>query len=250
MPIKAEVRGAQSWYYDTVTQERVAGFLPVSFYDDFIGPALTTPPLMGTAEAGVPWVRKLQGTGTTAPAAVGNTGNSINGLVRCTIGTEAEKAEATLHQNDARSWTLGQGVVMEMKVTPTVLPTGTARLIFGLAGTWKDDPMALERSVWFRVGTNGTLFAESDDNVTDTSGDTGIRLGTADTAIYRIDTTSLGTIRFYKDGADITPTGTSFPYTGSSANAQMQPYFSVYKSGSTTVATLDVDYCRLWQKRS
>lgn len=250
MAVKAEVRNGVSTFFDPNTQERIAPFAPVHSYDDFMGPGYTTLPLMGTAESGMAWVRKLQGTGTTAPASVGAIANSINGQIRLTIGAEAEKAEASMHQNDQRSYTLGQGLVMEMKITPTVLPTGTARMVFGLAGTWADDPMTLQRSVWFRVGTNGTLFAESDDNVADTSADTGVRLGTAGTSIFRIDTTNLGTILFYMDGADITPAGTSFPYTGSGANAQVQPFFGVYKNGSTTVATLDVDYSRLWQKRS
>lgn len=247
MAAKAEVRNNISAFYDPSTHERLAPFAPIVYEDDFVGAGSVTIPAAGSAESGCDWVKKIVGTGTSAAAGIAN---AVNGKIRCFITAESEKAEASVYHGDQRNFVLGSGLVMEIAATVPILPTGTARVVFGLAGTWADDPMSMARSIWFRVGTNGTLIAESDDGVADTSQDTGVRIGTGGTSIFRIDTSNLGTILFYMDGTDITPSGTSFPYTGSAGNAQVQPFFGCYKSGGTHTAELHVDYTRLWQKRT
>lgn len=248
MAAKAEVRNDISIFYDPATHERLKPFAPIVYEDDFIGAGAVVIPAAGSAESGADWVKKIVGTGTSAAAGIAN---AVNGKIRSFITAESEKAEASVYHGDQRNFTVGQGLVAEFGgVTVPILPTGTARVVFGLAGTWADDPMSMARSIWFRVGTNGTLTAESDDGVADTSQDTGVRIGTGGTAIFRIDTSNTGTILFYMNGTDITPSGTSFPYTGSAGNAQMQPFFGCYKSGGTHTAELHVDYTRLWQKRS
>jgi hypothetical protein len=45
------------------------------------------------------------------------------------------------------------------------------------------------------------------------------------------------------------PTGTLFAFTGSGANAQVQPYVAAYKAAGTGVGTVDVDFAKVWQYR-
>lgn len=247
MAAKGEFRNNQSGYYDPATQERMFTLAPIFKQQDFLDAGQVVIPAAGSPESGMDYVKKIVGTGTSAAAGIAN---AINGVVRTFITAESEKAEASVYANDQRNWTLGQGLVFETRAVVPILPTGTARVVFGLAGTWADDFMSMARSVWFRVGTNGTLIAESDDAVTDISADTGVRISTTGTNIFRIDTSVLGAIRFYMNGTDVTPTGTAFAYTGSGANAQVQPFFGCYKTGGAHTAELHVDYTRLWQNRS
>ncbi len=228
------------------TRERLLVFAPVAFADDFIGAGAVVIPAAGSPESSTPGVKKIVGAG---PPTVAGIANAVNGRVRCALEVTSEKQDAALYHNDQRNWTLGQGLEIECGITISTLPTGSGRIVFGLAGTWADGPDAMARSIWFQLKPGGTLFAEVDDDVTDTSADTGIRITAGEDALFGINCRDLANIRFTKNGTSVTPEGTRFVYTGSGANAQMQPYFSVYKATGTGVGAVDIDFAKLWQRR-
>lgn len=241
-PVKSKFFGEVPVFYDRDTGEHILPMAPVNFYDDFVGADIVIP---ASAESGVNWLKKLVGTGT---ATVGVGANSLNGFVALALHATSEKGEGTLYFNDQRVFDPTKGLVFEARFNNSVLPTGTAVAVIGLAGTWVDNPDSVVRSAWFKINPGGTVLVETDDSSTDTSASTGVVLGTGDWKIGRIDMTNPADVRFYLDGVDVTPTGTTFAYATTGATGQVQPYASVYKSAGTGVTTLNVDFIRVYQQ--
>lgn len=244
-PVKSKFFGEVPVFYDRDTGEHILPMAPLSFYDDFVGAGAITIPAAGSPESGMDWVKKLVGTGT---ATVGGASNGLNGYIALALNATSEKGEGSLYMNDQRQFDPTKGLVFEARFNNSVLPTGTAVAVIGVAGTWVDNPDAVIRSAWFKINTGGTVLVETDDSSTDTSASTGVVLGTGDWKIGRIDMTNPADVRFYLDGVDVTPSGTTFAYAATGATGQVQPYASVYKSAGTGVATLNVDFVRLYQQ--
>ncbi len=231
-------------FIDYVTKEHILPVAPVVFTDDFLGIDVVQP---ATAESGVDWLKKLVGTGT---ATVGGVSNGLNGKVAIALNATSEKGEGTFYFGDNRQYQPTAGLVAEWVFDVAVLPTGTAVLTVGVAGTWVDNPDAVIRSAWFKIMPGGTVFAEIDDGTTDKSASTGLVLGTAVNKVGRIDFQDPTNVRFYMDGVDVTPTGTTFGWAATGADGQVQPWAQAYKSTGVGVGTLNVDKFTGYQRRA
>lgn len=245
--VQAQYRKGVAEFFDHDTTERVIVGAQVVFKDDFIGgyQSIGTSGQAGAGTNGAPWTKLIQGTGSVAAVSA-----VPNGKVGCALTATSEKQEGTLYMDNQRAFRVDQGLVFEAVVTESVLPTGTAVSTIGVAGTYVDNPDAVARSCWFKINTGGTVYAECDDNVTDFSAATTLVLGTADVAELLIDMTDVTNIRFYGNGSDITPTGTTYAFAATGTDAAVQPWASTYKASGTGIATMQVDKIQLWQRRS
>jgi hypothetical protein len=245
MPTKSKYKNGILEFYDSTTQERVAPFAPVLFYDDFLS-ANTVVPAAGSSESGMHWVKKIVGS---APPTVAGVADGANGIVACTLTSASEKQDAALYFDDQRNFVLTQGCVFEARVKLAVLPTSNAELVWGLVGDWADGADAITYSAFFTADGSGEVICEMDDNATDASATSGVTLTANDWAVCRIDFSDINNVLFFINGNHVA-TSTTFAYAATGANATLQPFFQAYKASGTGVGTLQVDYVRVWQKRS
>jgi hypothetical protein len=130
----------------------------------------------------------------------------------------------------------------------SVLPDATtARGIFGVGGAWV--AAGPNHRIGFEILNGGTINAEEDDAVTDTSADTGVTAVAGTYNIFRIDATDETDIKFFIDGARVCAS-TTFNNASSTANSKCQPYFGCVKTAATSQATMLIDYVKIFQNRS
>jgi hypothetical protein len=246
MPV---IRGKGSYYggfpivTDSVTGEVTTNSSPIFFYDDFMGAGHLAIPT--TASAGSNWCSKIVKTaGTVTVSAIVNTGF----LSHITDAT-SEKQDAVLYCADQRAYTVNQGLQYETRMQLGVIPTAGTKAVAGVAAAWADGPNNIAQYLRFAVNGNGTILCESQDGSTQLSVSTGITVTTTTEAhILRIDATDVTNVMFFVDGAQVCAS-TTFPFAATGANAQVQPYSSVYKASGTSVGTLNLDYVAIWQNR-
>jgi len=245
MSTKSKFRNGVLSFYDSVTKETLLPLAPVVFYDDFLGGDLVIP-AAGSAESGCRWVKKIVGA---APPTVAKVANSANGIAACTLTATSEKQDAALYFNDQKNFAVTQGCVFEAVIKMSVLPTGTAQMVWGLVSNWTDGPDNITFSAFFKANGSGLINCEMDDNVTDSSVSSGVTLANTDTAICRIDFNDVTNVKYYINGTQVA-TGTTFGFAATGTNAVLQPFFQAYKPSGTDVGTLQVDSVRIWQNRS
>lgn len=229
---------------EDASQERVALFAPVTFYDDFIGSDVAIP-AAASPESGCRWVKKIVGTTTLVGGA-----DALNGTMVCTLDATSEKQEASAYFNDELTWSALQNCVIEFKFTPTVLPTGNGELYLGVSSAWADGPRdGATYSAFIVLDGSGAIVCESDDNATDATTAAGVTLINTSSCIVRIDCTAAATlgVKFYVNGSLVK---TSAAWAASAANSHVQPMFGAYKVSGTGLGTLTVDYVRIWQERA
>lgn len=245
MSTKAEWRGGILQYYDSATQERVQPLAPILFEDDFLG-ADAVIPAAASAESGCKWVKKIVGA---APPTVAIVADGANGIAQCALTSASQKQSADLLMDDQRQFSVEQGLVVEMRVRLSVLPTLVAELNFGLIGDWADGYDAITYSAFFTADGSGAITCEADDNATNSSVASGVTATAAQTKIYRIDFTDVTDVRYYIDGAHVA-SGTTIPYAATGANAVLQPFVGGYKASGAGLGTIQCDYVRIWGNRS
>ena len=240
------IDGVQTFYDPDRGYETVQKMSPVQEEYDFQHAWATVPP-QGTEESGCVWADKIVLTGGS-PDVVGVTDGNL-GLMSCALDATDEEQEAICYMADQRAFSLEQGLVMEMRAKLSVLPTGNGEIIWGLYGDYVKGPDNVAYSVFFTADGSGEVFCESDDTESDESATSGVTCLATDWKVYRIDATDVTDILFYIDGVNVA-TGTTFGYAGTGANAILQPAFGCYKSTGTGVATIQMDYVKIWQNRS
>jgi len=249
MPI---VRGKGSYYggwpiiTDTTTGEVVGVNNPVYFYDDFQGAGHTSIPT--SVSSGAFWCSKIVKTaGTVTVSAVAN---GPNGQIALATDATSEKQDAVLYTADQRAYSVATGLQFETRVQLGVIPTSGTKAVFGVAAAWADGPNNIAQYLRFAVNGNGQILCESQDGSTQLSVNSGVTVATTtEWHILRIDATDPTNIGFYIDGNQVA-TSTTFPFAATGANAQVQPYSSVYKASGTSVGTVNLDYVAIWQNRS
>jgi hypothetical protein len=104
-------------------------------------------------------------------------------------------------------------------------------------------------SIWFKADGNGAIVIEYDDTV-NTADDvaTGVTLTAATFAVFRIDCTDINDVHFFINGNRVAA-GTTCKMSQVPA-LKLQPYVHIAKGADAGVGTVDVDYIRIWQKRS
>ena len=231
-------------FYDGVTFETLKAMFPVCYYDDFLGAGKVTIPAAGSPAGGLDWVKKIVATATVAGAA-----NAASGVVQCALTTASAEEEGILYHDDQRNFDISKGLIFETRVKVSVLPTGIAEAVFGVAVAYVKGPDNPAYRVYFTVDGSGLLYCESDDAATPLSVTSGVTLLATDWAILRIDATAVTGLKFFVNGVRVAA-ATTFPYAATGANAIVQPYFGVYKASGSDVCTIDIDYVKMWQNRT
>ena len=238
---------------DSVTAEGLiaAGFLPFSpppfstasaimLRDDFIYPAAAFPT---SATAGVPWVKKIVGAGPPTVALVANT---AGGIAQIALEATSEKQDAVLYAGDQVVWDATKGLVVDMRVKLSVLPTTGSKLVFGLAAAWIDGPNNNTYFLRFGADGNGTILAESFDGSTNVSVTTGVTVTTSAWHNFRIDATNPASVKYYIDNVAV---ATASTFVAPGTTHPLQPYVAGYKASGTSVGTLQLDVIHIWNGR-
>lgn len=244
MPTKSRYRGGNLEFFDPATHERVLPTAPIVFYDDFLG--LDGFLIDETGSSGV-WA-SVQ---VDLNLAIGIRANTANGILQMTMDSDVLPQDAVLYFGNQRQLNVNAGLVFECRLDVAVLPTLTGQAVFGMAGAHNLDKDALTEAAWFKLDGSGAILVESDDT-TNNNDDiaTGVTAVPGAYNTYRIDFTDISNVLFYIDGSGVA-TGTTFDMSNlTTAEALMQPYFSLDKGNDAGLGTLDLDYVRIWSNRS
>lgn len=246
MPTKSRWVNGILTFYDSVTHEQLGPQAPLVLYDDFVGAGKVVIPVAASAESGMGWVKKLVGA---APTTVVGLADAANGAIECALTSDNQKQDAGLYHDDQRGFDLTTGLIFETRIKISVLPTDVAEAVFGVLGDWADGPDNITYSVFFTADGSGEIFCELNDAATPLTDTSGVTVLATDWHTYRIDATNVADVRFYIDGVHVA-TGTTFVYAATGADAILQPYLGLYKATGTGEGKIEVDYVRIWQKRS
>lgn len=241
-------------FFDGDSRETVARLAPLAFSDDFIGRGKLTVPGMTRDEAAqaqvawpnMGWMKKIVGV---APPTVAGVASAIGGQIACALTAASEKQDAVLYWGNQKGLDITKGLVFETRIRLSVLPSAAGvQAVAGVCSDWIDGPDNNACYARFQANSSGLLYFRCFDGVTTTSVSTGVTLAASDWAILRIDASDIANVRFFVNGAQVSPeNAVSFAATG--ALAVLQPYLGVYKPSGTGVATLITDCVRAWQSR-
>jgi hypothetical protein len=233
-------------FYNTVTGETVAPAADVIFCDDFLGAnGLAGMPAAGSAESGVQWTGLDVGDATNAFVADG-----ANGLYQLHMHVTDEAEDSTLYWNDQLGLSVANGGQIEFRINMSTLPTLGTTAVAGLAGPHNLDKDTIANSAWFRWQGSGALLCESDDTTNDNDDtSTGITTVAGTYDIYRIDFTTLASVKFYVNDVRVC-TSTTFDMSNlTAAEKIMQPYFSLDKASTAGLGDMVIDYVKFWGPR-
>lgn len=236
--------------YDDGTQEFVGTSAAIDFNDDFVGAGHTASlPQFGSPVAGYPWVQKVVKTaGTPSVAAVAN---GPGGQISMALTNTSEAQEATLYQNDQRTWDSTKTLIYQARAQLTVLPSAAGvQAVFGLAGAWASGPLNIGTYIFFGCNGSGELFMYSYDGTTTKAVDTGIALNVGQFYQFRIEIDGSGVLHFFVGGVEYTTSIAPIVWAATGASAILQLYHSVYKTSGTGVATLTIDSVEVWSPRT
>jgi hypothetical protein len=242
---RAEYVGNTLEFYDDATHERVDRLAPIAFVDDFLG-ADTVIPAAGSPESGTKWVKKIVGA---APPTLGAVADGVNGVIECALTADDQKQNAEIYFNDELQFSMLQGLVFEARFAASVLPTVLAEIVVGFVGAWADGLDAATYSCFVTLDGSGEIICELDDNAADQSATSGVTLTASQYCVVRIDTTVPTDVKFFVNGARVA-SGTTFSWDASAANSKVQPIAGCYKVSGAGVATLLLDYVKVWQNRA
>lgn len=250
MTTKGIYRYGFAYEFDDQTQEAVMIAAPINFGDDFIGAGHTAGvPVNGSPVAGYAWVKKLVKTsGSPAVAAVAN---AAGGVMQLSIDSTSEKQEATLYQNDQKTWDSTKTLIYQARVSLPTLPSTTGvYAVFGLSGVWIDGPLNAAQYIEFGCNGSGELFMYSYDGTTTKAVDTGIALAAGTYYQFRIEIDQAGVLHFFVNGTEYTTSLSPIVWGATGASAILQLYSSVYKASGAGVAVMNIDSIEMWSPRS
>ena len=238
MSTKADYRNEELHYFDDVTFETTAPFAPCRFEDDFLGTGLETTDVWTAIDVSV--------TGDSTPLIAADV---ANGVARFPLVVDSEAEESGFTFGNQRPFVLDQGLIFEARVALQTLPTLLSEAVWGLAGDKNAVADTVAESIWFKADGDGVIVVENDDT-SNTNDDiaTGTTLTAGTYAIFLIDCTTITDVMFYING-DRVASGTTFDMSQVAA-LKLQPYFHIAKASGAGLGVLDVDYVRVWQKRS
>ena len=234
------------WFDPSLGYETINAMMPVQLYDDF----LVRPDNYTAADNSAgKWTSKITGA---APPTIATVADGPNGVVRLHMTADDQKQEAGLHFGDERPLVLNQGLIFEARCCLHVLPTLLSEIYIGLAGDYVEGTLAADgpaEHMLFVADGSGAIIIHTDDTANDNSGiATGVTLLADQYAIFKIDCSIITDVRFFINGLAVA-TGTTFDMSTTAALA-LQPYFMCHKESGAGVGDLDIDYVKIWQKRS
>ena len=236
--------------YDDNTQEFISTGAAIDFNDDFVGAGHTASlPAFGSPVAGYPWVQKVVKTaGSPSVAAVTN---GPGGQIAMALTSNSEAQEATLYQNDQRTWDSTKTLIYQARAQLTALPSAAGvQAVFGMSGAWSNGPLTISTYIFFGCNGSGELFMYSYDGTTRTAVDTGIALAAGVFYQFRIEIDQSGVLHFFVNGNEYTTSTSPITWAAMGTPAILQLYNSVYKPSGAGVATLILDSIEIWSPRT
>lgn len=220
----------------------------VSLVEDFLAPSGTTLPA---------WLATVESSPAGAACTGAYVDDTANGVYALATNSTSEVQSSILYGGDNLIIDITKKPIFEARLlidphsTDTALAAGD-EWVCGLCDTISAATVTLNDvalNVWFYgVGANNNILVEADDGTTDTDDtDTGADWTAATYMDLRIDCTNLSSIKFFKNGSNITPAaGISI----AAATGNVQPFIALRKAASTKVHALKVDYIAAWWDRS
>lgn len=234
--------GRQVFYDDTTFETLWTGY-PVQFVEDFVGTS-------GGGPFGATTLWNVVDVGNATQAIVAD---SSNGQFLLHLTADNEDQDAVLYHGDNRTFDVGHGLIFEARVNMAVLPGTAVIAVFGMAANHNLSKDAITESAWFRFDASLACTVETDDT-TGATEKSKVATGHTATAgtwdIYRIDFTDLSSVKFFINGARVAEATTFDMSALAGANLNLQPYFSLDKTGSVELGDMNIDYVKIFSNRS
>lgn len=241
-----DIDGNAQREFDPRSQETIARFAAVVLDEDFIGAGhLAAFPT--TPSSGYPWVSKVT-VGT-----VGVVANFSGGAAAVALTSASSAQEATLYAGDQLNWDMTKYANFETRLALSVLPTGVAEAVWGLASAFAAGPDNTAQYIEFQVAGNGNVNARIKDGVTTAQSiATGVTLVAGAFHNFRIDVSDPTNVLFFIDGVRVSPAppAAKMTFAATGAAAVLQPYFDIAKSLTTDVGTMQIDSVQVSMNRS
>jgi hypothetical protein len=236
--------GHQVWY-DDQTFETLENTYPLQYHDDFLGVA------GGQVFDGTyAWnILEVSAGGAPTEAIVAN---SVNGQFLLHSTTAAEDQDVVLYQPASKTFDVGNGLIFEARINMAVAPGVGVRAVAGMSGPHNLDKDLTANAAWFSWAASMSTAVETDDTTNDTAA-TAVATAVAGTYnIYRIDFTTLANVKFFIDGVRVAASTTFDMSNLNAAEQQMQPYFSLDKTGAGVAGggDINIDYVKILSNRS
>ena len=250
MSTKGIFRYGQEYIYDDATNEAVFVAAPINYSDDFVGAGHTAGiPSNGSPVAGYAWVKRLVKTSGSPAAAI--LANAAGGVVQLSIDATSEKQEASLYQNDQKTWDSTKTLIYQARISLPTLPSAAGvYAVWGLWSSWVDGPLSNTQYIGFGLNGSGELFMYSYDGTTTKAVDTGIAMAVNTYYQFRIEIDQSGVLHFFVNGTEYTTSLAPVVWAATGANAILQLYSSVYKASGTGLATMNIDSIEIWSPRT
>jgi hypothetical protein len=228
-------------FTETLNAETILPMAPVLFEDDFLGAAANAFPTVATA--GTAWGKKL--VQTAGAPSVGGVANGPGGQAKIALDATSEDQEAVLYFLDNLYLDTAAIAGCEFRFSCPTIPNGGVQAVLGLASTYNAGPDNNACYVRACLRGNGAILVETFDGTTRNSAATGITIATP-TEWHSVRAEMLpGQVAFWLDGFN----ALTLSYAPPEPLADLQPYFSLYKSAGTGSGVLAVDYVRMWGNR-
>jgi hypothetical protein len=212
-----------------------------TYFEDFIGPAVTIP---ASANIASPWTVTV--TGAAPPTSQRN-----NDRLVCTLTSASQIQILGNAHGDALGFDIDdvQRVVMRARIGAATFTSGSI-LVFGLGSARNDAADDVAANAWFRMeGANSTtvVYVETDDAVRDNNDvSTGVTLGTTYKEFVIDFTGGKSDVKFYIDGQRVAASTT---FDMSSYSAGLQPIVQLQKAANTNADVFELDYIEIVAKR-
>lgn len=214
---------------------------------DFVGPPGS---FTATAADNSPWRIADTSSAGTPTYVLGNTGSDI-GALTLTFDNTSEIQNVCVYQSDFLQFDIDDLIRFECRVKMGQASVDSATtLSFGLISARNDAHTAATAVAAFSVvgGTSTTVvYAETDDNVTDTA-----PVSTGKTLINAYKTFAIdfsngkSDVRFYIDGQ---PVCVSTTFTMAGYSSGLQCYLQLQKTADTNTDAVTIDYFRIVARR-
>jgi len=242
---KAKWKAGHLEYFESKTQETVLPLPALQFYDEFIRSISTIPVYNAAANVTTDdtWRYKFTGTPTVSFLT-----SEDGGGIYITLDVTASEAEqGTIYMADLEQFNPAKNLGYNTKATAYTLPTtvGTAEVGFGLMGPVGTSVDGSGNALMFMVRYSDTNWQAvvNDAENTQTITDTGVAAVAGTYHDFRIECYDTDNVRFFIDGNTVATSAANV------TSVLFQPFYSVYKAGSTGGGALKAKFIRIWQDR-
>lgn len=216
----------------------------VHFEDDFHGASIN----LKESGAGGTW--DFVSVGQAVVNSLDHTAEDASGVARLLFDASVEDQDAVLYMGDIRQFDVTKNVLIEMRLAVHVIPTLTTEIVWGMAGDHNLAYDSITEQAFFNLDGSAALRVQIDDTTNDKDEDASTTLVADAWHVYTIDFREISDVMFFVDGVQVA-TGTTYDMSNlTAAEAYMQPYLGLAKTGDAGLGSIDIDYVKIWCNRS